>query len=133
MLDALRRWCVQGLTVVVCLTGARVAAADTKKYKPPAAKGDIYVVFEYLQNVAGTAAPTEVTVQWGSRKYNKKVAPPLKGCVTDFGQGFVLKMAHTKADSVEMVVTSTGKIRHEIKQDVVPREWNARCWTPLTW
>jgi len=113
---------------MVCVMGTEVAlAAD---YTPPAAVGDIWVAINYKQSVAGTPLSTDVKVQWGSQTFTKTVS--WVPCVGE-SKGFVLKMAHKKADAVKMTVTTSGTIVSGPKQGPAPSQWAAKCWSKVVW
>lgn len=131
MRATLRRCYVEGLIVVACLAGASTVLAADASYTPPASVGDIWVVIKYKQTVPGTAQSTDVKVQWGAQSLSKSVSPPI--CLKDFPQGFVLKMAHKKADSVKLTLTTSGTIVSGPQQGSAPSQWTAKCWSQVVW
>jgi hypothetical protein len=127
------------VTVVVALIIAAtgVVLADSRTYTPPAEKGDIYVVIRY--RTAGSmggmyAQRTSLSVAWG--RYNKSgsVNPPqvLPGRAIA-AKGFVLKLRHTKNDSVQLAVETDGRIVQGPYQGTAPSERNDGDYKRVEW
>ena len=111
--------------------------ADTRSYTPPPEKGDIYVVIRY--KTAGSMGgmypqDTRVSINWGGYRRSEVIKPPkiLPGRAIA-AKGFVLKLRHTKNDSITMTVDTDGQIINGPYQGAPPREWNDRDFDRKPW
>ncbi|MCA1635388.1 MAG: hypothetical protein LC802_17295 [Acidobacteria bacterium] len=126
------------VTVVAALIAATVVVfADSRNYTPPAEKGDIYVVVRY--RTAGSmggmyAQRTSLSVAWGRFNRSGSVNPPqvLPGRAIA-AKGFVLKLRHTKNDSVQLTVETDGRIVQGPYQGAPPSEWNDGDYKRVEW
>ncbi|MBC7929140.1 MAG: hypothetical protein H7Z38_01070 [Rubrivivax sp.] len=114
-----------------------IVLADSRSYTPPAEKGEIYVVIRY--RTAGSmggmyAQRTNVSVAWGRFNKSGSVNPPqvLPGRAIA-AKGFVLKLRHTKNDSVSLTVETDGRIVQGPYQGGAPSEWNDGDYKRVEW
>jgi hypothetical protein len=113
-----------------------VAFADSQSYTPPPQRGDIYVVVRYrLGGMGGMyAQPTSLSISWGAFKKSDKIRPPQVGPGKAMGaKGFVLKLRHTKNDSVELSVGTDGRITQGPYQGSPPSEWSDGDYSHVEW
>ena len=120
--------CVLLLSLVVLF--AAVALADSASYTPPAEKGDIYTVIKYKATY-GIPEKTKVTVKWGSYNQTKTVSPPKINAPVP--EGYVLKLKHKKADSIDLSVTTDGTIKSGPTQGGPPPEWSNKAYKQESW
>ncbi len=108
------------------------ALADKRNYKPPAEKGEVYIVVRYKQGFG--PQPTQVSVSWGNWQKSQTFSPPKKLLLPGSGvpEGIVIKLRHTKNDSVEMTVESNGSIEY-ISQGGPPSAWNQKEYERVSW
>jgi hypothetical protein len=122
-----------GAMLMLCYVEIFPAWADSASYTPPAQKGDIYVVLQYKPgaiNDLAIKAPTKVSVTWGSFKKSETVKPHIMAGVP---MGFVLKLKHTKADSIPLTVETDGKIEKKPLQGAPPPQWNNKAYRQVSW
>jgi hypothetical protein len=125
-----------GFGLLMLLACAFAVVADNKSYTPPPERGEIYVVVRYrLGGMGGMyAQPTSLSVNWG--KFNKSgtIKPPLIPPDRAIGaKGFVLKLRHSKNDSIGLTVNTNGRITQGPYQGSAPSEWNDRDYAKVNW
>ena len=127
---------VTGLAAFVLLAAALVATGDSRSYTPPPERGEIYVVVRYkLGGMGGMyAQSTSLSVSWGAFRKNGTIRPPqvLPGRAIG-AKGFVLKLRHTKTDSVGLDVSTDGRITQGPYQGSAPGEWNDGDYAHVEW
>jgi len=118
------------MMIFVMLTFPFTAFANTKRYKPPAEKGTIYVIVKYRMNPAGT----KITINWGNYNRSETIKYPSKVLLpgSSTPQGFVIKLRHTKKDSIEIVADSDGYIQ-DIYQGNEPSQCSDSEWKCISW
>ncbi len=107
--------------------------AETRRYKPPPQKGDIYMVIRYKaynSRDAGLKTSTTVSVNWGNYKRKGNVPRPAFDMQA---RGFVLKLRHLNNDSIEMTVETDGTFITAPYQGNPPPEWNDRNFKRVEW
>lgn len=127
---------VLGLAVLVLFASVLSALADSQTYTPPPQRGEIYVVVRYrLGGMGGMyAQPTSLSVSWGAFRKSGTIRPPQVGPGRAMGaKGFVLKLRHTKTDSVELNVSTDGRIIQGPYQGGSPSEWNDGDYIHVEW
>lgn len=109
-----------------------VALADRRTYRPPAEKGDIYIVVRYKQGFG--PQPTRVSVSWGNWQRSGTFSPPKKLLLPGSGvpEGIVIKLRHSKNDSIEMSIESNGSIEY-VNQGSPPSGWNRKEYEKGYW
>lgn len=124
------------ITLFTLLASVIVATGDSKSYNPPAERGEIYVVVRYrLGGMGGMyAQPTSLSVSWGAFRKNDTVKPPqvLPGRAIG-AKGFILKLRHTKNDSIGLTVGTDGRIAQGPYQGNPPSEWNDGDYKRVEW
>lgn len=125
------------IAAMLIAAASAIALADSRSYTPPAEKGDVYVVIRY--RTAGSmggmyAQRTSVSVTWGRYNRSGSVNPPqiLPGRAVA-AKGFVLKLRHTKNDSVQLTVETDGRIVQGPYQGDPPSEWNDGDYERIKW
>lgn len=108
------------------------ALADRRTYKPPAEKGDVYIVVRYKQGFG--PQPTQVSVSWGNWQKSANFSPPKKLLLPGSGvpEGIVIKLRHSKNDSVEMSIESNGSIEY-VSQGSAPGAWSQKEYQQVSW
>lgn len=109
-----------------------VCLADSRRYTPPAEKGDVYIVIRYRQGFG--PQPTQVSVNWGNWQKSDTFSPPNKLLLPGSGipEGIVIKLRHTKNDSIEMGINTNGSIGY-VSQGGPPNEWNRKEYQKISW
>lgn len=132
----LKRIPIVALTFFTLLASVIVATGDSQTYNPPAERGEIYVVVRYRQGGMGgiVAQPTSLSVAWGAFRKSGSIRPPqvLPGRAIG-AKGFVLKLRHTKNDSVGLTVSTDGRISQGPYQGRPPGEWNDGDYAHVEW
>lgn len=110
-----------------------VSLADNRSYKPPAQTGYIYTVIMYKRTALKTET-TSVSVRWGGYNKSGSVTPPqvLPGRALS-AKGFVLRLNHSKNDSVSLTVDTDGRITQGPLQGNTPTEWNNSDYKHIEW
>lgn len=108
------------------------ALADRRNYRPPAEKGYVYIVVRYRQTFG--PQPTQVSVSWGNWQKSGNFSPPKKLLLPGSGvpEGIVIKLRHSKNDSIEMTVESNGSINY-VSQGDPPSAWNQKEYEKVNW
>lgn len=132
-----RHWWLLTLLVTSVLSLSILALAESSTYTPPAERGDIYVVVRY--RTAGSmggmyAQRTSLSVSWGRYNRSDSVNPPqvLPGRAIA-AKGFVLKLRHTKNDSVPLTINTDGRITQGPYQGEPPSEWGDGDYKHVEW
>lgn len=109
-----------------------IALADKRNYTPPSETGYIYIVVQYKRTFG--PQPTQVSVFWGNWKKNQIFKPPLKLLFPGSGvpEGVVIRLRHSKKDSVQLTVESNGSIEY-VSQGDPPSAWNQKEYTKVNW
>lgn len=132
----MKRILMVALTVFTLLASVIIATGDSQTYNPPAERGEIYVVVRYRQGGMGGmyAQPTSLSVAWGAFRKSGSIRPPqvLPGRAIG-AKGFVLKLRHTKNDSVGLTVSTDGRISQGPYQGRPPSEWNDGDYAHVEW
>lgn len=134
--EAMRKYTVIAVLSLVLLTPFVVAFADSQSYTPPPQRGEIYVVVRYrLGGMGGMyAQPTSLSVSWGAFRKSGTIRPPQVGPGRAMGaRGFVLKLRHTKNDSVELSVGTDGRVTQGPYQGSPPGEWSDGDYIHVEW
>ncbi|MGI8883903.1 MAG: hypothetical protein ACR2IA_06635 [Pyrinomonadaceae bacterium] len=120
------------IMIFVTLTFPLTVFADRKSYKPPAEKGTVYVIVKFRQGFG--PQPTNISINWGNYNRSETIKPPLKGLFPGSGipEGFVIKLRHTKNDSIELGAESDGSIQN-IYQGSEPGECSKGEWKCISW
>lgn len=121
---------VVGLMII--LGTVSTALADRQTYTPPAEKGSVYIVVRYRQGFGPQS--TQISVAWGSYRRSEAFRPPRKLLLPNSGipEGFVLRLKHSKNDSVALTVETDGRLQ-QVYQGDPPGEWNQREYTQASW
>lgn len=117
--------------LVVMLTATAVWGASMI-YTPPARTGTIYTVINY-KRVFGTTVNTSLSVAWGAYRRNGSISAPTGSCSQSTLAGFVLKLQHTKADSIPLTVSTDGTFVRGPYQGTAPAEANHACYKVVSW
>jgi len=106
--------------------------ADKRNYTPPAQTGDIYIVVRYKQTFG--PQPTQVSIFWGNWKKSGTFKPPAKLLFPGSGvpEGIVIKLRHSKKDSVQLTVESDGSVEY-VSQGDPPSAWNQKEYVKVNW
>jgi len=118
------------LAMLAAVTSAVWAATAT--YTPPPQTGTIYTVINY-KRAFGTTVGTFVSVTWGTFQKSGTISAPLGSCSQSIPSGFVLKLQHTKADSVPLTVSTDGTFVRTPYQGAAPAEVNHPCYKVVSW
>lgn len=110
-----------------------VAFADTQTYTPPTQPGYIYTVILYKRTALKTLT-TRVSVRWGGYNKTDSVSPPqvLPGRAVA-AKGFVVRLKHSKNDSVPLTIDTDGRITQGPFQGNPPGEWNNGDYRHIEW
>ena len=131
----MKKICLRVLPVfAACFIVTLSGLAESSRYTPPAAKGEIYVVINYKRGALNAAATTNVSVKWGGFNRSDSVTPPklLPGRALS-AKGFVLHLSHKKNDSVQLTVETDGRIVNGPYQGNPPAEWNNNDYVKVNW
>lgn len=120
------------LWALLTLLAATAVWAATVTYTPPAQTGTIYTVINY-KRVFGTAVNTSLSVAWGTFRRSGTISAPVGSCSQSTPAGFVLRLQHTKADSVPLTVTTDGTFVRTPYQGTAPAEINHNCYQLVSW
>lgn len=113
--------------LLVILTPAAAATrAATREYTPPPQPGDIYTVIDF-PIVHGTAEGISVRETMGNRRRDL-VAEPRYSCERSTPAGVVVRFRHFTADSVPLILTTTGTILRGPYQGSLPPEALHHCY-----
>ncbi|HET9212804.1 MAG TPA: hypothetical protein VFR03_20525 [Thermoanaerobaculia bacterium] len=118
------------LLILVATTAfaARRSIATSASFTPPPERGVIYTVIDFPR-ASGRAQAAMVKVDWGLASRRLVVAAPYRGvCSETTPSGFVLKLRHTRPDSVPLTITTTGTIVRGPYQGDVPLELVSPCY-----
>lgn len=120
------------INTILILLLPLICLADSRRYTPPAERGEIYIVIRYKQTFG--PQPTQVSINWGNWQKNDTFNPPNKLLLPGSGvpEGIVIKLRHTKNDSVEMGINSNGSIG-SVSQGNPPSEWNRKEYQKINW
>lgn len=132
----MKRILIVALTFFTLPASVIVAVGDSQTYTPPPERGEIYVVVRYrLGGMGGMyAQPTSLSVSWGAFRKSGTIRPPQVGPGRAMGaKGFVLKLRHTKNDSVALTVSTDGRIVQGPYQGGPPSEWNDGDYKRVEW
>jgi hypothetical protein len=115
------------------LFSSHLAVADSRNYRPPAETGYIYTVILYKRTALRTET-TSVSVRWGAYNRSGSVTPPqiLPGRALS-AKGFVLRLRHSKNDSVPLNLDTNGRITTGPYQGSPPAEWNNGDYRHIEW
>lgn len=121
------------LAAVALLSISFVALGDSRTYRPPAQSGYIYTVISYKRTALRTET-TNVSVRWGGYNRSGSVSPPqvLPGRALS-AKGFVLRLRHSKNDSVTLAVETDGRIVQGPFQGNPPSQWNDGDYKQVSW
>jgi hypothetical protein len=117
--------------LLATLTAAAVWGVSAT-YTPPAQTGTIYTVINYKRSL-GTAVNTSLSVVWGTFQRSGPISAPLDSCSQSIPAGFVLKLQHTKADSVPLTVSTDGTFARTPYQGAAPPEISHPCYKTVSW
>ena len=119
---------------IVCIAQTSFADDPDTDYLPPNEPGDIYIVVKY-RDLLGICGDTTVWATWGSHSTSDTHKPPSR-CFTGPTSGYVVKLKHSKKDSVKLSVSSDGAIIYGPMQGDLPweyRSWPVDSWSWWTW
>jgi hypothetical protein len=114
------------MLLAVVVPGGASPRTSTVEYRPPAQPGDIYTVIDFARS-AGTAEATTISEVMGSRHRDMTVVPHAY-CEHTTPTGVVVRFRHYTADSVPLIVTTTGKFVRGPYQGGMPAETMHRCY-----
>lgn len=103
--------------------------AESRTWTPPAEKGNVYVIVRFTKGGGVLPQDTNVSVRWGSWSKSGRFNP---GGDTLPKYGFVIKLRHTKNDSVPLTVSTDGRIEN-IYQGDPPAEWSSGTYHIKNW
>jgi hypothetical protein len=104
--------------------------ADSRTYIPPKATGYIYIVIDYKLSSLGLPQRTQASVAWGAYNRSSSISPPIGSF--SIPQGFVIRLWHSKADSIPLNVSTDGRIR-SCAQGSPPPQWGANGYRTYSW
>lgn len=98
------------LTAVLVTSLVTITLADSRSYTPPAETGTVYIIVRYRQGFG--PQPTKISVRWGGYSLDETFSPPKKLLLPGSGipEGFVIRLKHTKKDSLRIDVQTDGSI-----------------------
>lgn len=118
------------LAAFLIMNFAADTMADSRTFTPPAKKGTIYVVVRFKPYNSSDFYPkTKVSVKWGDFSKSKSygTATSLKTA------GVIIKLRHTKDDSVPLTVETEGTIVSINQSDSPPSEWDSANYQKDSW
>lgn len=116
------------LLIVAALAALPVATfADSQTYRPPAEKGSIYVVVRHKKSFP--PMKTRISINWG--RWSKSGTFDTAGWRYS-REGFVIKLNHSKNDSVPLTVNTDGYIV-TIYQGQPPSQKGNKLWEYVEW
>jgi hypothetical protein len=116
------------LFVFVLLAAMPIATfADSQTFTPPARKGSIYIIVRHKKSFP--PMKTGISIRWGS--WSKSGKFDAAGWRYS-REGFVIKLNHAKADSVQLSVNTDGYIVN-IYQGDPPSQKSDKLWEYVEW
>ncbi|QYO66692.1 hypothetical protein [Leptolyngbya sp. 7M] len=106
-----------------------VLAQNSQIWTPPPRKGTVYVIVQFTKGMGITPIDTNVSIEWGNWRKSGRFNP--SGGRTP-KSGVVIKLQHTKDDSVPMTVRTDGRILRIFQGDP-PSEWSNGNWHTASW
>lgn len=103
--------------------------ADSRNYTPPPEKGNIWVIVRFTKGFGIVPMDTNVSIKWGNWQKSGKFHP---GNSRTPKNGFVIKLRHSKNDSVPLTVNTDGRIVNIFQGDP-PGEWSDGNWHKDSW
>lgn len=123
------RICVLSI-VLLCLTALPMSTmADSKTFPPPPKKGTIYVIIKFTKGLGVTPMDHNVSIRWGNWSKNGRFNPG-GGILPKLG--VVIRLKHSKDDSVPLTVDTEGAIQRIFQGDP-PSEWSNGKWHTASW
>lgn len=102
--------------------------AETQSWTPPPEKGTVWVIVRFTKGYGIVPTNHNVSIQWGN--WQKSGVFRTGGRTPK--EGFVIRLRHTKNDSVPITVSTDGRIVR-IYQGDAPREWSDGLWLTANW
>lgn len=120
------------LGILYCLAAVPLAVlADSRTYTPPAEKGKVYVIVSFAGASNVVPKDVRVSVKWGS--WQKSGAFNSGGGRTP-KEGVIIRLNHTKNDSVPLTVTASSEARIDnIYQGGEPSQKLSGRWHYVEW
>jgi len=103
--------------------------ADSRTWPPPPQKGTIYVIVQFTKGLGVLPQDTNVSIRWGNWNRSGRFNP---GGGRTGKYGFVIRLKHTKNDSVPLTVNTDGSIQ-SIYQGDEPGEWSSGNYHTASW
>lgn len=116
------------LGILVCLLAIpTVVWADTQTFHPPAEKGYIWVIIQHKKSFP--PMDTKVSIKWG--KWSKEASFSAARFRYSY-EGVVIRLTHSKDDSVPLTVSTDGTIVN-IYQGDKPSQSGSKTWDSKNW
>ncbi|MBK8149539.1 MAG: hypothetical protein IPK58_15395 [Acidobacteria bacterium] len=114
--------------ILFCLLAVPMTAfGESRTFRPPAEKGYVWVVVKHRKMYP--PMDTTISIQWG--RFSKQ-ASINAGCFRYSCEGVVIRLTHSKNDSVPMTVTTDGSIV-TIYQGEAPSQASNKNWQSKNW
>ncbi len=128
----MKRKLIAAIGILFCLLAVPATIrADTETFTPPAEKGKIYIIVRFGQTSGIVPKDVRVSIKWGG--WNRSGTFNSGGGRTP-KDGFVIRLNHTKNDSIPLTVTTSSDANIErIYQGGEPSQKGNGNWHYAEW